>query len=89
VPFRTIAGHSRLLSLLARVIARDSMPPAVLMAGPAGVGKRLTAIAIAQVRASATRTTSAARQRIRARRMRRVRLVPPYRARRSSRRDRR
>jgi DNA polymerase III subunit delta' len=48
VPFRTIAGHSRLLSLLARVIARDSMPPAMLMAGPAGVGKRLTAIAIAQ-----------------------------------------
>jgi DNA polymerase-3 subunit delta' len=48
VPFRTIAGHSRLLSLLARVIACDSMPPAVLMAGPAGVGKRLTAIAIAQ-----------------------------------------
>jgi DNA polymerase-3 subunit delta' len=48
VPFRTITGHSRLLSLLARIIARDSMPPAVLMAGPAGVGKRLTAIAIAQ-----------------------------------------
>ena len=48
MPFRTIAGHSRLLSLLARVIARDSMPPVVLMAGPAGVGKRLTAIAIAQ-----------------------------------------
>ena len=36
------------MSLLARVIARDSMPPAMLMAGPAGVGKRLTAIAIAQ-----------------------------------------
>ena len=48
MPFRTIAGHSRLLSLLARVIARDSMPPAVLMAGPAGVGKRLTAVAVAQ-----------------------------------------
>jgi len=48
VPFRTIAGHSRLLSLLSRVIARDSMPPAVLMAGPAGVGKRLTAVAVAQ-----------------------------------------
>jgi DNA polymerase-3 subunit delta' len=48
VPFRTIAGHSRLLSLLSRVIARGSMPPAVVMAGPAGVGKRLTAIAIAQ-----------------------------------------
>jgi len=48
VPFRTIAGHSRLLSLLSRVIARDSMPPAVLMAGPPGVGKRLTAMAVAQ-----------------------------------------
>jgi len=48
VPFRTIVGHSRLLSLIARVIARDSMPPAVLLAGPAGVGKRLTAVAIAQ-----------------------------------------
>jgi DNA polymerase-3 subunit delta' len=48
VPFRTIAGHSRLLPLLSRVIARDAMPPAVLLAGPAGIGKRLTAIAVAQ-----------------------------------------
>jgi DNA polymerase-3 subunit delta' len=48
VPFRTIAGHSRLLSLLARAIARDSVPPAVLLAGPPGVGKRLTAVAVAQ-----------------------------------------
>ena len=48
MPFRTILGHSRLLSLLSRVIARDSMPPAVLLAGPPGVGKRLTAVAIAQ-----------------------------------------
>jgi len=48
VPFRTIVGHARLLSLLARVIARDTMPPAVVLAGPPGVGKRLTAVAIAQ-----------------------------------------
>ena len=48
MPFRTIVGHSRLLSLIARVIARDSLPPAVLLAGPPGVGKRLTATAIAQ-----------------------------------------
>jgi len=48
VPFRTIVGHSRLLSLVARVIARDSMPPALLLAGPPGIGKRLTAVAIAQ-----------------------------------------
>ena len=48
MPFRAIAGHSRLLSLLSRVIARNSLPPAVLLAGPSGVGKRLTAIAVAQ-----------------------------------------
>jgi DNA polymerase-3 subunit delta' len=48
VPFRTIVGHRRLLSLLSRAIARDSLPPAMLMAGPAGVGKRLTAVAVAQ-----------------------------------------
>jgi len=48
VPFSTIAGHGRVLSLLSRAIARDSMPPAVLMAGPAGVGKRLTAVALGQ-----------------------------------------
>jgi DNA polymerase III subunit delta' len=48
VPFRTIVGHSRLLSLVARVIARDSIPPALLLAGPPGIGKRLTAVAIAQ-----------------------------------------
>ena len=48
MPFRTITGHGRLLSLLSRAIARDSMPPAVLMAGPAGIGKRLTAVAVAQ-----------------------------------------
>src|SRR4029078_12629062 len=46
--FRRIVGHSRMLSLLARVIARDAMPPAMLLAGPPGVGKRLTAVAIAQ-----------------------------------------
>jgi DNA polymerase-3 subunit delta' len=48
VPFSTFAGHGRVLSLLSRALARDSMPPAVLMAGPAGVGKRATAIAVAQ-----------------------------------------
>jgi DNA polymerase-3 subunit delta' len=48
VPFCTIVGHRRQLSLLARAIARDSMPPAILIAGPAGVGKRLAAVAAAQ-----------------------------------------
>jgi DNA polymerase-3 subunit delta' len=48
VPFRTIVGHSRLISLLSRAIARGTLPPALLLAGPAGVGKRRAAMAIAE-----------------------------------------
>lgn len=47
MPFDTIVGHRRLIALLARAAARDTLPPAMLMAGPAGVGKRLTAVAVA------------------------------------------
>ncbi len=46
--FREVVGHRRLLSLLARAIARDSLTPSLILSGPEGVGKRLTAIAIAQ-----------------------------------------
>ena len=45
--FRAIAGHRRLVSLLSRACARDTLPPSLLLAGPAGVGKRRTALAIA------------------------------------------
>jgi DNA polymerase III subunit delta' len=48
VPFRTIIGHRRLVSLLSKAIARQSLPPVLLLAGPSGVGKRRTALAIAQ-----------------------------------------
>lgn len=48
MPFRTIVGHRRLLTLLSRAVARDSVPPALLLAGPAGVGKRRAALAIAE-----------------------------------------
>ena len=48
MPFRTIIGHRRLVSLVSRAIARDTLPPALLFAGPAGVGKRRTAVAVAQ-----------------------------------------
>jgi len=48
VPFRTIVGHRRLLSLLSRAVGRDTLPPALLMEGPAGVGKRRAAVAIAE-----------------------------------------
>ena len=48
VPFRTIVGHRRLLTLLSRAVARNTLPPALLLAGPAGVGKRRAAAAIAE-----------------------------------------
>lgn len=47
--FRDVAGHRRLVGLLARAIARDSLTPSLILAGPEGVGKRLTAVAIAQM----------------------------------------
>jgi DNA polymerase III subunit delta' len=46
--FSHIVGHRRLLSLLSRAIARDTLPPALLLAGPSGVGKRRVALAIAR-----------------------------------------
>ncbi len=48
MPFQSVAGHHRVLALLARAIARDTLPPALLLAGPRGVGKRCTAVAIAE-----------------------------------------
>src|SRR5688500_7608576 len=46
--FASIAGHQRLVALLARAIARDTLPPSLLFAGASGIGKRKLAIAIAQ-----------------------------------------
>ena len=46
--FRDVIGHRRVVDLLARSIRRDSLPPSLIFAGPAGVGKRLTALATAQ-----------------------------------------
>jgi DNA polymerase III subunit delta' len=46
--FRAIVGHRRLVSLLSRAAAGGSVPPALLLAGPLGVGKRRMAIALAQ-----------------------------------------
>src|SRR5436309_16137001 len=48
MPFRDVLGHNRLTSLLARSVAGGSLPPSLLFAGPAGVGKRKTALALAQ-----------------------------------------
>ncbi len=46
--FRQVVGHRRLLSLLSHAIARQSLTPSLILSGPEGVGKRLTAISIAQ-----------------------------------------
>ena len=49
MPFGAIAGHRHILTLLSRATARNTLPPALLLAGPAGIGKRRSAIAIAEV----------------------------------------
>ena len=48
MPFRQIVGHRRVVSLFSRAIARETLPPSLLLAGPAGVGKRRTALALAE-----------------------------------------
>src|SRR6187431_2945481 len=49
MPFKQVIGHRRLVALLARTIDRGSLPPSLIFAGPAGVGKYLTAVATAQL----------------------------------------
>ncbi|MGH9143790.1 MAG: DNA polymerase III subunit delta', partial [Vicinamibacterales bacterium] len=48
MPFRDVVGHVRLIDLLSRSIAGGTLPPTLLFAGPSGVGKHLTALAVAQ-----------------------------------------
>jgi len=48
MPFRDVVGHRRLVGLLSRSVRRASLPPSLIFAGPAGVGKRLAAVATAQ-----------------------------------------
>jgi DNA polymerase-3 subunit delta' len=48
MPFERIAGHQRVLGLLQRSIAADTLPPSLIFVGPEGVGKRTVAISAAQ-----------------------------------------
>lgn len=48
MPFRDIVGHRKLVALLARSVARQTLPPSLIFAGPSGVGKQLAALATAQ-----------------------------------------
>ena len=47
--FRQIAGHRHLLELVARASSRGTLPPSLIFAGPEGVGKRMAAVALAQL----------------------------------------
>jgi DNA polymerase-3 subunit delta' len=48
MPLRDIVGHVRLIKLLSRSAAGGTLPPSLLFAGPSGIGKRLTAVSLAQ-----------------------------------------
>jgi DNA polymerase-3 subunit delta' len=48
MPFRDILGHRSTLALVARAIDRGTLPPCLIFSGPAGVGKRSVALAVAQ-----------------------------------------
>src|SRR5204863_40288 len=49
MPFSSVAGHRAVLELLARAVARQALPQSLIFAGPDGVGKRRTALALAQI----------------------------------------
>ncbi|HVG86231.1 MAG TPA: DNA polymerase III subunit [Vicinamibacterales bacterium] len=46
--FQSVVGHRRITHLLAGAISRNTLPPTLLFAGPAGVGKWQVAVASAQ-----------------------------------------
>lgn len=49
MPFRDITGHEHLRLLISRAALRGSLPPSLIFAGPAGVGKFAAAVALAQL----------------------------------------
>jgi DNA polymerase-3 subunit delta' len=49
MPFRDIAGHRHLLDLIGGAAVRGTLPPSLIFAGPDGVGKRMAALALAQL----------------------------------------
>ena len=49
MPFRDLVGHRHLVELIARAVARGTLPPSLILAGPDGVGKLTIACAVAEV----------------------------------------
>jgi DNA polymerase-3 subunit delta' len=48
VRLRDVIGHERIRTILSRALERDRLPPALLLSGPDGVGKKMMALAAAQ-----------------------------------------
>ena len=44
-----ITGHAPIRRLIARAVARDTLPPCLVLTGPDGVGKRRVALALAEM----------------------------------------
>jgi DNA polymerase III subunit delta' len=60
MPLEQLVGHRRLVSRLSRAVARGTLPPALLLAGPAGVGKKRVAQALAEaINCTAPRSSEA------------------------------
>jgi DNA polymerase-3 subunit delta' len=49
MPLRDLVGHAHLRELLASAASRGTLPASLIFAGPEGVGKRMTAMALAQL----------------------------------------
>lgn len=48
MPFPSLLGHDRVKGLLARALGEGRLPPALLLTGPEGVGKRTLALEVAR-----------------------------------------
>jgi len=48
MPFPSVLGHDRVKALLARALGQGRLPPALLLTGPEGVGKRTLALETAR-----------------------------------------
>ena len=49
MPLRDVIGHHAVLELISRAVDRNTLPQSLIFAGPSGVGKHMTAVALAQL----------------------------------------